>query len=153
VTVPRTRPPSIGDWIAQGTAVRGTGTGVGGAVVGGHASSIWGHGDITLGETVSPVTGVAEASTSINTNGQPVINPSFSPQFTITLYIVVRNGFSDPVKGTDAAWPTLAWESAALQAAFGPSGYTCTNTKAQEDEVSYGFTLLGANCGALSAGD
>jgi len=146
-------PYSIGDWIAQGTATRGTGTGVNGAAVGGHASSIWGHGDITLGETVNPANGTAEVVATKNTSGQPVINPNFSSQFQRTLYVVVRSGFSDPTSSSDAAWPTLGWESAGLQAAFGPNGFTCKNTSAQEDEVSYGFGLLGANCGALSAGD
>jgi hypothetical protein len=148
-------PYSVGDWIAQGTAVKGNGKAgtTGSATVGGHASSIWGHGDITLGETVSPSTGDPVAPTATNSNNQPIINTGFSSQFTRTLYVVVRNGFSDPTKATDASWPTLAWESAGLQAAFGPSGFTCTSETAQADDISYGFTLLGANCGALTAGD
>jgi ABC-type phosphate transport system substrate-binding protein len=148
-------PYSIGDWIAQGSAVTGTGTHgtAGAATVGGHASSIWGHGDITLADTVNPATGDAEAPTSTNVDHQPVINPSFSSQFQRTLYVVVRNGFSDPTSSSNASWPTLAWESAGLQAAFGPTGFTCKNATAQSDEVSYGFGLLGANCGALTAGD
>jgi hypothetical protein len=148
-------PYSIGDWIGQGSAIRGTGTPgtPGGATVGDRASSLWGHGNLVLGDTENSLA-VAEAPTSTNTYGQPVINPSFPSTFYRTLYAVVRNGYSDPTNATDAAFPTTpAYDATGLPALFGPSGWFCTNSTAQSDEVSYGFKLLGSACGSLTAGD
>jgi ABC-type phosphate transport system substrate-binding protein len=149
-------PYSIGDWIAQTTpAVEGTGAAgtPGGASVGGHATDIWGQGNLSLGETVSPILGVGEEPVTTNSDGQPVINPEWSSQFDRTLYDVVRNGYSDPTSSTDASWPTGS-DSTALQDIFGPNGWICTNATAQSDIVSYGFGLeSSANCGALTAGD
>jgi ABC-type phosphate transport system substrate-binding protein len=150
-------PYSIGDWIAQTTpAVKGTGTAgtPGGATVGGHETSIWGHANLTLGETVTPL-GVAEAAVTTNSFKQPVINPSWSSQFTRTLYVVVRNGTANPTGPTTVSFPTTpAYESTALQAIFGPKGWICTNNTAKSDIVSYGFGLeTSANCGSLTAGD
>jgi hypothetical protein len=148
-------PYSIGDWIAQGPAVHGTGPAgtPGGATVGGHASAFWGHGNLALGETVDPF-GTAQAPASTNSFGQPVINPNFSSQFFLTLWDVVRNGFTNPTSAANAAWPvTPSYEATGLKALFGPQGYACTNATALSDEVSYGFATIGSNCGALIAGD
>jgi ABC-type phosphate transport system substrate-binding protein len=149
-------PYSIGDWIAQGSPAKGTGTAgtPGGATVGGHALPFWGHGNLALGETLNAL-GVAEAPVTTNTDSQPVINPSWSTQFTRTLYAVVRNGYSDPTGPTDVSWPTTpAYEATALPAVFGPGGWVCTSATAQSDIVSYGFGLeTSANCGSLTAGD
>ncbi|HUN31512.1 MAG TPA: hypothetical protein VMU95_05775 [Trebonia sp.] len=140
-------PFSIGDWIAQGSAVHGTGTAgtVGHATVGGKATSIWGHGNLNLGETAG------ETATATNSFSQPIINTNFPTQFFRTLYVVVRNGFSNPTGSSNAAFPTTS-DSAGLQAAFSSTGWTCKNVTAQSDEVAFGFTLLGNGCGALSAG-
>jgi ABC-type phosphate transport system substrate-binding protein len=154
-------PYSIGDWIAQSTAVTGDGTSApGNATVGGHATSIWGHGNLALGETVNTL-GVAEAAVTTNSDKQPVINPSWSSQFDRTLYIVVRNGYDsvtgdEPTAATDVDWPTTpSYDATALPAIFGPSGWVCkAGGTAQSDIVSYGFGLEStANCGSLTAGD
>jgi hypothetical protein len=157
-------PYSIGDWIAQGTPVTGTGTAgtPGGATVGGHATSFWGQGDsafeMTLGETVNG--GTAEQPIATNSFGQPVINyANWEPQLNDTLYDVVRNGYesvtgSEPTSSADADFPaTPSYEATALPAIFGSSGWICTSATAQSDIVSYGFTLEGNNCGDLTAGD
>jgi ABC-type phosphate transport system substrate-binding protein len=147
-------PYSIGDWIAQGTKTKG---------VGGHASSIWGHGNLDLGETVN-VAGTPEVAVTTNKLGQPVINPAWNPKFLRLLYGVTRNGCyvsskptstavclpsSTPPKG-GTAYP--AYEVVGLKAFFGAKGWICTNKTAAADIVSYGFTRL-SNCGALTAGD
>jgi hypothetical protein len=145
-------PYSIGDWIAQGTATKGTGTGTGAATVGGHASPIWGRGNMTLGETAN-VVGTPEVPVTTNTDGQPVINPSWSSQFLRILYVVVRNGTANPQSQFEVSWPTTPSYETNLKAIFGPGGWACTNVTAESDTVSYGFTLL-PDCGALSvAGD
>jgi ABC-type phosphate transport system substrate-binding protein len=149
-------PYSIGDWIAQTTpAVKGTGAAgtVGAATVGGHNTDIWGHGNMKLGETVTPL-GVAEAAVTTNSFSQPVINPAWSSQFDRVLYVVVRNGTASPTGPTTVSWPTTPSYESALQTIFGPSGYICKNVTAQSDIVSYGFGLeSAANCGSLTAGD
>jgi hypothetical protein len=157
-------PYSIGDYIAQGSPVTGTGAAgtPGGATVGGHATSIWGQGnsafEMTLGETVNGST--AEEPTTTNSDGQPVINfVNWVPQLNRTLYDVVRNGYdsvtgSEPTSAADADFPTTpSYEATALPAIFGSSGWICTSAIAQSDIVSYGFTLAGNNCGDLTAGD
>jgi ABC-type phosphate transport system substrate-binding protein len=149
-------PYSIGDWIAQGSPVTGTGTAgtAGGATVGGHASSIWGQGDssysMAMGETVNDILGTAEEPITTNSFGQPVINYSnWEPQLTRTLYAVVRNG----CPSTGACFPTTpTLDATGLPALFGPNGWFCTNGTAQADVVSYGFLNLGGNCGTLTPG-
>jgi ABC-type phosphate transport system substrate-binding protein len=156
-------PYSIGDWIAQSAAVTGDGSSApGNATVGGHATSIWGHGNLALGETVNTL-GEVEAAVTTNSDKQPVINPAWSSQFDRTLYAVVRNGFTDPTSSTDASWPvSTAYDSAPLKAIFGPwstttntGGWACNPTGTDaSDIVSYGFGLEStANCGSLTAGD
>jgi ABC-type phosphate transport system substrate-binding protein len=147
-------PYSIGDNIAQGALTKG---------VGGHATSVWGHGNLTLGETDN-VAGVAEKAITTNSSGQPVINPAWNPEFLRILYGVARNGCyvsskptstavclpssTPPTGGT--AYPT--YEVKGLAAFFGTKGWVCTNATAKADIVSYGFTTL-SSCGALTAGD
>jgi hypothetical protein len=125
-------PYSIGDYIAQGTEIDG---------VGGHATSIWGHGDLELHE-ITNSSGVVEAPTTTNSDGQPVINASFPADFLSPLNVVVRNAgtASDPVI------PSY------LLPIFGPDGWICTNVTAQADIASYGFLNLGKSCGAVTVG-
>lgn len=146
-------PYSIGDWIAQLAATKG---------VGGHATPIWGHGNMFLAMTINKTT--AEPAVTRNSKGQPVINPAWSPSFVRTLYAVVRNGCFNPAKPTSTvvcmpsskppagatAYP--AYEVKGLPAFFGKSGWICTNKIALADIVSYGFGRL-ASCGSLTAGD
>jgi ABC-type phosphate transport system substrate-binding protein len=147
-------PYSIGDNIAQGAKTDG---------VGGHATSVWGHGNLSLGETAN-VAGTAEVAITKNSSGQPIINPAWNPQFLRILYGVVRNGCyvstdptstsvclpetTPPTGGT--AYPV--YEVTGLKAFFGTTGWVCKNATAKADIVSYGFTTI-ANCGALTAGD
>jgi ABC-type phosphate transport system substrate-binding protein len=147
-------PYSIGDWIAQSAAANG---------VGGHATSVWGHGNLTLGETAN-VSGTPESPTSENASDQEVINPDWNPQFLRILYDVTRNGCyvsSDPTSTSvclpettpptgGTAYPT--YEVTGLKAFLSSTGWVCTNATAKADIVSYGFTTI-ANCGALTAGD
>jgi hypothetical protein len=155
-------PYSIGDYIAQGSQVTGSGSGVGGATVGGHSTAIWGQGDssfeMTLGQTVNGST--AEEPTTTNSDGQPIINYSnWVEPLNRTLYDVVRNGYdsvtgTEPTTSADADFPTTpSYEATGLQAIFGSNGWICTSTTGQSDIVSYGFTLAGNNCGDLTAGD
>jgi ABC-type phosphate transport system substrate-binding protein len=142
-------PYSIGDWIAQDPASKG---------VGGHATSVWGHGNIQLGKTLGQV------ATAKNSKGQTVINPRWDSQFVRILYGVVRNGCYNPAKpnSTAVCMPTTTppagakayptYEVKGLAAFFGKSGWVCTNKTAASDIVSYGFGKL-PNCGALTAGD
>jgi hypothetical protein len=125
-------PYSIGDYIAQGPATDG---------VGGHATSIWGHGDLELHD-ITNSNGVVEAPTTTNSAGQPIINRSFPPDFLSALYVVVRNAGT----ATDPVIPLY------LQPIFGSDGWICTSAIAQADIVSYGFWNLGASCGAVTAG-
>jgi len=147
-------PYSIGDNIAQGTLTDG---------VGGHATSVWGHGNLRLGETKT-VAGVAEVAITKNSSGQPVINPAWNPGFLRILYGVTRNGCyvsSDPTS-TAVCLPSTtpptggtvypSYEVTGLKAFFSKTGWVCTNATAKADIVSYGFTTL-SNCGALTAGD
>jgi ABC-type phosphate transport system substrate-binding protein len=147
-------PYSIGDNIAQGPLTD---------KVGGHATAVWAHGNLVLGETKN-VAGTAEKAITKNSSGQPVINPSWNPEFLRILYGVTRNGCYVSSKPTSTAvclpettppsggtaYPV--YEATGLKAFFGPSGWICTNATAKADIVSYGFTTL-ANCGALTAGD
>jgi ABC-type phosphate transport system substrate-binding protein len=148
-------PYSIGDWIAQSAASNG---------VGGHATSVWAHANMKLGETKT-VAGKAEKATALNSSDQLIINPAWNPEFLRTLYGVVRNGCyvsSDPTSTAvclptttpptgGTAYPT--YEVKGLSAFFGKSkGWVCNSTTAAADIVSYGFTRLDS-CGALTAGD
>jgi ABC-type phosphate transport system substrate-binding protein len=147
-------PYSIGDWIAQSAAADG---------VGGHATSVWAHANLKLGETKT-VAGKPEKPTAKNSSGQLIINPSWNPEFLRILYGVVRNGCyvsSDPTSTAvclprttpptgGTAYPT--YQVKGLSAFFGKTGWICTNATAAADIVSYGFTRLDA-CGALTAGD
>jgi ABC-type phosphate transport system substrate-binding protein len=131
-------PYSIGDNIAQGPLSNG---------VGGHASNIWGHGDLAL-HAMTDDSGAVQQPTLVS-GGQTVINQNFPAELQRLLYNVVRNG------GTAAnpAFPTTpAYEATALPAIFGSNGWLCTNTTAQADIVSYGFFSLGGACGSLTAG-
>lgn len=134
-------PYSIGDWIAQGTS-EGTYNGV---AIGGHAKSP----DFTRGVLgLYEVGGVAPTTTD-NTSpysGATVINRSFP--LLRTLYDVVRNGGT----ASAPAFPTTPAYESALSTIFGPSGWACTNATAQADIASFGFSLLGRNCGSLQAG-
>jgi ABC-type phosphate transport system substrate-binding protein len=149
-------PYSIGDWIAQSPAANG---------VGGHATSIWGHGNIHIADTDNTA-GAATAPTSKNSSGQLIINPKFSSHFFRTLYAVTRNScfVSSNPTGSAACLPTTTppaggtaypkYEANGLKAFFGPKGWLCTNGTAKADIVSYGFTRLGSTtCGGLTAGD
>jgi ABC-type phosphate transport system substrate-binding protein len=124
-------PYGIGDYIAQDTATDG---------VGGHASAIWGHGVLQLGDLTSK-SGTVEAPTATNSSGQPVINTSY-PYFQRDLYNVMRNAgtASDPVM------PPY------LQPIFASDGYICTNSTAAADITSYGFYQIGRDCGSLVTG-
>jgi hypothetical protein len=136
-TVDDIYPYSVGDYIAQGTATDG---------VGGHASSIWGHGDLAL-HNMTTNSGTVEAPTATNSSGQPIINRSFESQLQRILYAVVRNGGSE----SSPAFPTSpSYEATALPAIFGSSGWICKNTTAQADILSYGFYSEGANCGSMT---
>jgi ABC-type phosphate transport system substrate-binding protein len=150
-------PYSIGDYIAQGTKTDG---------VGGHATAVWGHGNLKLGKTDS-LSGVAEAAITKNSSGQPVINPAWNPDFLAVVYGVMRNGCyvsSDPTS-TEVCLPSTTpptggttypvYEAVGLKAFFGTSdegGWICSNATAEADIVSYGLTRLDI-CGALTAGD
>jgi hypothetical protein len=145
---------SIGGWIAQGTRTKR---------VGGHATSVWGHGNLTLGE-IANIAGTPEAAVTKNSSGQPVINPKWNPRFLYILYAATRNGCWTSTEPDSLAvclpsrtppaggivYPT--YEAKGLAALFGPKGWICKNATAQADIVSYGFTRI-ANCGALTGGD
>jgi len=142
-------PYSIGDWIAQDPASKG---------VGGHATSVWGHGNMNLGKTLG------QLAVTKNSKGQLVINPRWDTSFVRTLYGVTRNGCYNPAKPTSTAvclpsskppagakaYPT--YEVKGLAAFFGKPGWICTNKTALADIVSYGFGRL-STCGSLTAGD
>jgi ABC-type phosphate transport system substrate-binding protein len=124
-------PYSIGDFLAQGTAANG---------VGGHASDIWGHGVLTLGDLTNS-SGTVEAPTTTNSSSQAIINTSY-PYFQRDLYNVVRNADTAPTLGI----PTY------LQPIFSSTGFLCSSSTAKADEISYGFYQLGRNCGSLIDG-
>jgi hypothetical protein len=130
-------PYSLGDWIAQDKLTHG---------VGGHATSVWGHGNMLLGETSG------EVGVRVNAKRQPVINPLFPSAFSRTLYGVTRNGCigHSPTSACLPKSPT--YEAVGLKAFFGPKGWICTNKTAAADIVSYGFTRI-STCGKLTAGD
>jgi hypothetical protein len=147
-------PYSIGDWIAQSAAANG---------VGGHATSIWGHGNLALGE-IANIPGTPLEPTTENVNSQEIITPTWNPEFLGDVYAVTRNGCYVSAEPTSTsvclpsttpptggiAYPT--YEVTGLKDLFGTSGWVCTNATAKADIVSYGFTTI-ANCGALVAGD
>jgi ABC-type phosphate transport system substrate-binding protein len=114
-------PYSIGDYLAQSTATNG---------VGGHASAIWGHGVMQLGD-LTDSNGTVQAPTTTNSNSQPIINSAY-PYFQTDLYNVIR----DPDTATETAIPSY------LQPIFGPNGYICTNSTATDDITSYGYFPL-----------
>jgi ABC-type phosphate transport system substrate-binding protein len=150
-------PYSIGDYIAQGAETDG---------VGGHATAVWGHGNLKLGETDN-LKGVAKVAITKNSSGQPVINPAWNPDFLAVVYGVMRNGCfvsSDPTS-TEVCLPSTTppaggtaypvYEAVGLKAFFGTKaedGWICSNATAAADIVSYGLTKL-VDCGALTAGD
>jgi ABC-type phosphate transport system substrate-binding protein len=141
-------PYSIGDWIAQSGASKG---------VGGHATSVWGHGNMNLARILNQV------AVTKNSKGQAVINPKWYSAFVRTLYGVVRNGcFSaDHPTSTTVCFPSSkapaggkaypTYEVKGLPAFFGKSGWICTNKTALADIESYGFGRL-SSCGSLTAG-
>jgi ABC-type phosphate transport system substrate-binding protein len=141
-------PYSIGDWIAQSAASKG---------VGGHATSVWGHGNMNLAKILG------KGAVTKNSKGQAVIDPSWSTAFVRTLYGVVRNGcFSaDHPTSTAVCFPQSkapaggkaypTYEVKGLPAFFGKSGWICTNKVALADIESYGFGRL-SSCGSLTAG-
>jgi ABC-type phosphate transport system substrate-binding protein len=141
-------PYSIGDNIAQGTLTDG---------VGGHATDIWGHGNLVLKKIGG------EAPITDNSSGQPRINPSFDTTFDRTLFLVSRNGcfvsgdFSDVcLPSTTGGFPGPAptYEVNGIAKFF---KWVCSNSTAKADIVSFGFTKLSAStletCGQLTAGD
>jgi ABC-type phosphate transport system substrate-binding protein len=136
-TVDDVFPYSVGDYIAQGTASDG---------VGGHASSIWGQGDLSI-YSMTDSSGDLQEPTTTNSSGQTVINQDLPMQRL--LYNVVENGGT----ASDPAFPTTpSYEATALPAIFGASGWLCTNSTAQADITSYGFYSLGSECGELIDG-
>jgi ABC-type phosphate transport system substrate-binding protein len=141
-------PYSIGDYIAQ-SAASGTPS------VGGHATSVWGHGALVLGDTENLTGTASEVPVTTNSSGQQIINPSFPTQFLRTLFDVVRNG--NP-SGTPSLPTTPSYDAQGLAAFLsGSTGYVCNNATGKADIQSYGFTLLGGalgggNCGAITAG-
>jgi ABC-type phosphate transport system substrate-binding protein len=130
-------PYSIGDWIAQDKLTHG---------VGGHATPIWGHGNMVQGRTSN------EVAVRVNAKGQPVINPLFPSAFVRILFGVVRNGCIGTSSSSACLPKTPTYEAVGLKAFFGPKGWICTNRTAAADIVSYGFTRI-SNCGSLTAGD
>jgi ABC-type phosphate transport system substrate-binding protein len=142
-------PYSLGDWIAQLPASKG---------VGGHATSIWGHGNMVL------ATILGKTPLGKNTAGQTIINPSWDTAFDRVLYVVTRNGCyvatdptstrvclpttTPPAGGT--AYPT--YEVKGLAAFAGKTGWVCKSATAAKDIISYGFARL-PGCGNLTAGD
>jgi hypothetical protein len=152
-------PYSIGDWIAQTSpAVNG---------VGGHASSIWGHGNLSLKDIENAAGTKALAPITKNSAGQPVINPAWIITFVRILYIVVRNGcYSEDDPTSDMVClpaTTSPVEGGSNYPKYEVKGlakfltWTCTNPTAKKDILSYGFTNLSAKtlqtCGNLTAGD
>jgi ABC-type phosphate transport system substrate-binding protein len=141
-------PYSIGDWIAQSVASKG---------VGGHATSVWGHGNMNLARILNQV------AVTKNSKGQEVINPKWYSVFDRTLYGVVRNGCysSDHPTSTAVCFPSSkapaggkaypTYEVKGLPAFFGKTGWICTNKTALADIESYGFGRL-SSCGSLTAG-
>jgi ABC-type phosphate transport system substrate-binding protein len=141
-------PYSIGNYIAQGSN-EGS---YDGRAIGGDATADYGRGPLNLHVFTDGCDCIAPPTVILNTNGYSngtAINPSFPSELQSTLYNVVRNG------GTASApvFPSSpAYESTALPAIFGPSGWICTATTAKQDIASHGFQLLGDSCGALSTG-
>jgi ABC-type phosphate transport system substrate-binding protein len=141
-------PYSIGDNIAQAPAAGG---------VGGHANSIWGHGNLVLNK----ISGEAPIKTA--SSGKESINPDFPVTFDRLLYLVTRNGcfvsgdFSDvclPTSTGGFPGPAPAYEVSGIAKFF---SWVCKNATSKADIASYGFTKLSgktlATCGELTAGD
>jgi len=141
-------PYSIGSYIAQGSN-EGSYDGM---AIGDDATANFARGPIDPHLYTDGCDCIYPLTVVLNTNGYSngtAINPRFPSELQSTLYIVVRNGgtVSDP------AFPSSpAYESTALPAIFGPSGWMCTATTAKQDTVVNGFGLMGSSCGALSAG-
>jgi phosphate transport system substrate-binding protein len=130
-------PYAISAYIAQNTTV------IDG--VGGHSTSIWAQGNLVL-DSMTDDNNDLQAPISDPTT-DPNINPNWPVELDRTIYAVVRNG------GTESApaFPTSpSYDATALPAIFGPSGWICTSTAAQNDLASYGFYSLGSACGSLT---
>jgi ABC-type phosphate transport system substrate-binding protein len=151
-------PYSIGDWIAQDPVTDG---------VGGHATSIWGHGNMHVKDIENAAGTKAETPVTTKSSGAPQINPNWNPAFDRILYVVTRNGCyvsSDPTS-TDVCLPSRTppaggtvyptYEVTGLKAFI---DWACDNATAKADTTSYGFTNLSSKtlitkCGDLTAGD
>jgi ABC-type phosphate transport system substrate-binding protein len=151
-------PYSIGDWIAQDPATDG---------VGGHANSVWGHGNMHVKDIENAAGTKAETPVTKNSSGQPVINPAWNLNFDRILYVVTRNGCyvaSDPTS-TDVCLPSRTPPTGGtVYPTYEVTGlakfisWACDNATAKADTVSYGFTKLSSKtlitkCGDLTAGD
>jgi ABC-type phosphate transport system substrate-binding protein len=145
-------PYSVGDYIAQATTNEGT---YNGHAIGGHSATDFAHGNLVLQSTTDG-TGTLRTPTVINNtapySNATVINPSFTSSLQRLLYNVVRNSAPIATPQTAAFPTTPSYEATALPKIFSSTGWICTATAAQQDITSYGFLLLGRNCGALSAG-
>jgi hypothetical protein len=152
-------PYSIGDWIAQSPA---TGT----PPVGGHATAVWGHGNLTISKIENAAGTKLLAPTTTNSAKQTIINPAWNPAFLRILYVVVRNGcfVASKPTSTKVCLPSLtpptggtAYPKYEVTGLAKFLTWTCTNTTAEDDIVSYGFTKLSKStsqtCGQLTAGD
>jgi hypothetical protein len=148
-------PYSIGDYIAQNAAADG---------VGGHATSIWGHGDLVLKDIENAAGTKALAPITVNgTTGGDQINPSWNPAFLRILYLVTRNGCFVSGNFSDVCLPSTTGGFPGPAPSYEVNGivkffhWACSNTTAKADIVSYGFTKLSATtletCGQLTAGD
>jgi ABC-type phosphate transport system substrate-binding protein len=148
-------PYSIGDYIAQSAAADG---------VGGHANSIWGHGNLKLKDIENAAgTKALGPITTNSTTGAEEINPSWNPVFDRLLYLVTRNGCFVSGDFSDVCLPTTTGGFPGPAPAYEVNGiakffhWVCSNATAKADIVSYGFTKLSATtlatCGELTAGD
>jgi ABC-type phosphate transport system substrate-binding protein len=151
-------PYSIGDWIAQDPATDG---------VGGHANSVWGHGNMEIKDIENAAGTKAETPVTKKSSGAPEINPSWNPIFDRILYVVTRNGCYNPSDPTSTAvcLPTTTPPTGATAyPTYEATGlkkfvdWACDNATAKADTVSYGFTNLNSKtlitkCGDLTAGD
>jgi ABC-type phosphate transport system substrate-binding protein len=151
-------PYSIGDWIAQDPKTDG---------VGGHANSVWGHGNMQDEDIENAAGTKAEVPVTKNSSGQPVINPAWNTTFDRILYVVTRNGCfvaSDPTS-TDVCLPSAKPPTGGtVYPTYEVTGlkdfvdWACSNATAKADVLSYGFTKLSSKtlvtkCGDLTAGD
>jgi ABC-type phosphate transport system substrate-binding protein len=145
-------PYSIGDYIAQATTNEGT---YNGRAIGGHSATDWAHGNLVMHSVTDTSNVVQPPTVTDNTapySGATVINGSFTQPLQLLLYNVVRNSAPITTPQT-AAFPTSpSYEATALPKIFSSAGWLCTSAAAQQDTISYGFLLIGRNCGALTAG-